>query len=181
MSKNPNLKRAMKIKGWSSRPKLHVLAQLCRHSRQIIEVGTYRGRSARAFFDNAPPAMKMIVVDAWAYNERGIQITSRDKQAFMSNLKDVMPRIDIYHHFSHEAADMIETAYGLRFADLVYIDGGHDYETVKRDIALYKRFVKPTGILCGDDYHKNWPGVVQAVNEAFGKPTVKSTIWHVRI
>lgn len=174
-----NLNRAMKIKGWASRPKLEVIARLCKNARQIIEVGTYQGRSTRAMFDNAPPVMKMIVVDAWSFIERDIQITSRDKQAFIHNMQDVIDRIDIYHRFSHEAAEAIEAAYGLRFADLVYIDGGHDYETVKRDIALYRRFVKPHGILCGDDYHKRWPGVVKAVDESFKDVKVKHTIWYV--
>jgi predicted O-methyltransferase YrrM len=51
--------------------------------------------------------------------------------------------------------------------DIVYIDAAHEYEPVKADIAAWLSKVKVGGIICGDDYVSGWPGVVQAVNEAF--------------
>jgi predicted O-methyltransferase YrrM len=49
--------------------------------------------------------------------------------------------------------------------DVVFIDLTHTYEAVKEDIALWLPKVKKGGILGGDDYHENWPGVIQAVDE----------------
>ncbi len=40
-------------------------------------------------------------------------------------------------------------------------------EFVRADIAAWLRKVKVGGIFCGDDYVAGWPGVVQAVDEAF--------------
>jgi glycosyltransferase involved in cell wall biosynthesis len=50
------------------------------------------------------------------------------------------------------------------FADCIYIDAAHDYESVKRDIELWLPKLTDNGILCGDDY-PDWPGVKKAVDE----------------
>jgi len=49
--------------------------------------------------------------------------------------------------------------------DFVYLDAGHDYDSVKRDIAAWWPKVKPGGIFAGNDYFSGCPGVIQAVNE----------------
>jgi hypothetical protein len=62
---------------------------------------------------------------------------------------------------------------GRRF-DLVYIDGGHEYETVKHDIAVYGKLVPGGGYLVlddaslslpGDSFWKGHPGPSQAADE----------------
>jgi hypothetical protein len=55
---------------------------------------------------------------------------------------------------------------------VVFIDLNHSYESVKEDIALWLPKVKKGGYLAGDDYHENWPGVIQAVNEMLNGFTV---------
>lgn len=35
--------------------------------------------------------------------------------------------------------------------DLIFIDGGHDYETVKNDVGLAVAYVKPNGLICFHD------------------------------
>jgi hypothetical protein len=54
--------------------------------------------------------------------------------------------------------------------DLVYIDGGHDYNSVDNDIESFKGKVKKNGYIGGHDYYKHtFPshGVVEAVNKHF--------------
>ena len=55
------------------------------------------------------------------------------------------------------------------YFDIVYVDAAHEYESVKADIAAWLPKVKTGGVICGDDYVAGWPGVVQAVDEAFPK------------
>lgn len=61
-----------------------------------------------------------------------------------------------------------------RFADgsldFVWLDAGHDYASVRSDIAAWLPKVKPGGLLGGDD----WPmdGVARAVREALGAGVV---------
>ena len=53
--------------------------------------------------------------------------------------------------------------------EFVFIDAGHSYEDVKKDIAAWRPKMKPGRLFAGHDYNQhNFPGVVQAVNEAFG-------------
>jgi hypothetical protein len=49
-------------------------------------------------------------------------------------------------------------------AELVYIDAGHDYESVKRDLEMYYSLLDEKGVLMGDDYI-GWTGVTKAVDE----------------
>jgi predicted O-methyltransferase YrrM len=39
--------------------------------------------------------------------------------------------------------------------DVVYIDGDHRYEFVKKDIELWLPKIKRNGIICGHDYNTN--------------------------
>ena len=48
-------------------------------------------------------------------------------------------------------------------ADLIYIDGSHDYIDVKMDLLHYTHVVSENGMIFGDDYC--WEGVKQAVDE----------------
>lgn len=52
--------------------------------------------------------------------------------------------------------------------DFLLLDAGHSYESVRDDLKLWYRKVKPGSIIAGDDYAmNNFPGVTQAVDEFF--------------
>jgi hypothetical protein len=51
--------------------------------------------------------------------------------------------------------------------DLVFIDAIHLYEDVRADIAAWLPKVSDNGVLAGDDCTPAFPGVMQAVQEAF--------------
>ena len=67
--------------------------------------------------------------------------------------------------------------------DMLYIDGVHTYDQVKKDIENYKSIVKPGGLICGHDYCPAFQGVMDAVDEAFGKPdlTFVDNSWLVKV
>jgi hypothetical protein len=51
--------------------------------------------------------------------------------------------------------------------DFVMLDAGHSYQDVSNDINAWFYKVKPGGIIAGDDYIKEFKGVVNAVDEYF--------------
>jgi hypothetical protein len=63
-----------------------------------------------------------------------------------------------------EAAPLVPDGW----ADFVFIDAGHSYEAARQDIALWAPKVRKGGWLGGHDYHPKFPGVIRAVDEAFG-------------
>lgn len=66
-------------------------------------------------------------------------------------------------------------------ATMVFLDGRHDYEGVKRDIEAWKPVVTPGGVLAGDDFCDVWPGVKRAVTELLpGYRTVSHDSWEWR-
>ena len=76
-------------------------------------------------------------------------------------------RVKIKKGFSFEILEQ----YPDEYFDYVYVDGGHDYETVKKDIDVLLRKVKNNGIIAFNDYSYFSPkanmeyGVERAVNE----------------
>lgn len=64
--------------------------------------------------------------------------------------------------------------------DFVYLDGPHTYEEVTLELVQWVPKIKKGGFIGGHDYLEPW-GVVQAVNERFGKPdfTFEDSSWLV--
>jgi len=50
-------------------------------------------------------------------------------------------------------------------AEIIHLDGSHEYEDVLHDLRQWWPLVRPGGVLFGDDYKPFWPGVVRAVDE----------------
>jgi predicted O-methyltransferase YrrM len=78
-------------------------------------------------------------------------------------------------------ADHSTVALGRKDFDLIFIDGSHEYEDVKRDIAKWLPYLEKGGLMCGHDFDEPYEGVRRAVCEAFaGKQiTITDTIWAV--
>ena len=61
--------------------------------------------------------------------------------------------------------------------DLVYIDAGHEYRDVMRDIELYWALLRPGGVLLGDDFVPLWHGVIRAASEFADRSGVVLQAW----
>ena len=54
----------------------------------------------------------------------------------------------------------------MRKIDYVFLDGGHDYETVKNDLESCIEVINSNGTILCDDYNLSYaPGVKQAIDE----------------
>jgi precorrin-6B methylase 2 len=62
--------------------------------------------------------------------------------------------------------------------NLIFIDGGHTYKDVVKDISLWYPKLATNYIISGHDYNRD--GVKKAVNEKFEKVNVKEDIWWIK-
>lgn len=112
-------------------------------------------------------------VDQWSGQARcGEQVEANhpggDYALFLETMSKYAPRelerIGVIHRASVVAA--ADFADGT--LDLVVVDAAHDYKSVKADIAAWAPKVIVGGHIGGDDFVEDYPGVKQAVWEAFG-------------
>jgi hypothetical protein len=70
---------------------------------------------------------------------------------------------------SWDAADNFEN----ESLDFCYVDAGHTYDCVAKDLEAWWPKIKTGSYFGGDDYAKQFPGVCQAVNEFFESKNLK--------
>lgn len=149
----------------------------------VVEVGCFRGRSLCSV---APVIkemfLKVVVVDLfdyvgpyYPYDEPGVIPRAPGMLSdFVSNVRT----FGILEGMSIHVMSSIKASLTLRVRPhLVFIDGAHDYASVKSDIESWADLIPSRGIICGHDYAEYSPGVIQAVNEMFPRATVKDGIW----
>lgn len=152
------------LQGWNSDHP--IFDQLCAEHQPkiIVEVGSWKGRSAMHFAKAAPEAT-IFCVDTWL---GGID-------HFLSELPQDDRKLDrlgnprLYELFLRnfigkpEAAHIhpirqtsVNAAKALRhhgvLADLIYIDGSHEYEDVYADLCAYYPLLAAGGRIFGDDF-----------------------------
>jgi len=141
----------------------------------VVELGSWYGMSATHIAQNMPKDCILICVDRWD-NQFIKEMWARRKQ----NYRKHVPFIDQHPLYNTFLVNMWEyrhkllpirgdTLLGLRKIselgikpDLVYIDAGHEYQTVKNELELINSLF-PTAKICGDDW--NWATVQRAVRE----------------
>lgn len=185
---NAAVHEAMRIQGWMEPEELEWLAATAAGCKWIIEVGSWKGRSTKALAMSTPGVVW--AVDTW----EGAETERLDSQrealnlgfdimfgVFKANLarEIALGKVVPVVSESHLAIDEMQGRTGGN-VDMVFLDGDHEYEAVKRDIELYRALVRPGGILCGHDYWHDHPGVVRAVNESVkGFKVAARSIWSV--
>lgn len=131
---------------------------------KIIEIGSFEGLSLSHIKDTITTNKNQI----WC-----VEPFLRKKLKINTNNWGV----NLINKTSKEASQMFED----NFFDLIFIDGDHSYENVKKDIESWLPKLKNNGIMSGHDYDNFWTGVVRAVDEKFyGKIKTKNRIWWTR-
>lgn len=144
----------------------------CAGGGVVVEVGSYRGESARQMLDTGL-VKRLYCVDPWACGYDSSDVASSSDMAEAERSFDSMvgcdPRVV---KLKGRLSDFREKLEGLE-PDLVYIDACHQYEPCRADI-LFARDVMRARAVGGHDYDDRWwPGVRRAVQEAFGQPDAR--------
>lgn len=157
------------IKGWMTPKELQWLYERAKMMRAVVEVGAWLGRSTHALLSGCPGTV--YVVDDWKLGEGGLT----RRQAFGEFLQNV----GAFKHLQSMRMSSIRASKAFQdgSVDMVFLDAAHDYDSVMADLEAWKP--KVTKLICGHDYSKVWPGVVQAVDEFFqGSAKIHEAIWY---
>lgn len=139
---------------------------------EIVELGTLFGFSTRLLATVTSPSV--ITVDDFRWNPLGLS-PQQHRRLTCSFLADLLGSSKVALR-CQSSAEFFAQNQKLR-PSLVFIDAGHDYESVRADIAGAKSIASKDTIICGHDYCEKWPGVMQAVDEAGGCSSLTETLW----
>lgn len=176
-----NLENAKKIFGWMPDNELSWLATYAGVHRNIVEIGSFMGRSTRTLADNTKGTVT--AVDTWAGSDedqhrRLLEGKSPDWlfEQFTANMAG-LTNVAMIRKTSLEAAAAFATQ-NAQF-DFIFIDASHDYENVKADILAWGPLLADGGTLAGHDFHNGAPGVMRAVDELLTDYKLFESIWYV--
>jgi predicted O-methyltransferase YrrM len=160
------VERALSVDGFMTRAELEWLAFEAGKRVDVVEVGSWKGRSTLAL---SACQGTVFAVDHWigqwgpdAPFEGDVFSVFRRNVAAEIEAGKVLP---VPGQSDAVAVDVVCGLAGGQ-VDMVFIDAEHSYEAVRADIALWRPLVRSGGMLCGHDYSGDWPGVVRAVNES---------------
>jgi hypothetical protein len=133
----------------------------------IIEVGSWKGHSANHMADMARKldlTVRIICVDTWLGS-----VEHWAKEKWRPDLHIEHGRPTIWERFQGNTmargnqnliyplpmpssqASALMRRFGVA-ADLIYIDGAHDYSSVRADLSGFFPLLAPEGVMFGDDY-----------------------------
>lgn len=176
-----NLENAKKIFGWMPDNELAWLATQAGVYKNIVEIGSFMGRSTRALADNTRGTVT--AVDTWEGSDeeqhrkllegKGSDWLFNEFQNNMAGLTNIRPFKAPSISAANHAAECKKTF------DMIFIDASHDYENVKADILAWGPLLAEGGTLAGHDFHVGAPGVMRAVDELLTGYKLFESIWYV--
>lgn len=165
------------VEGWMSPDQARRLFDAAARTRapeQIVEIGSFRGRSTIVLASAAPEGVEIVAIDPHAGNDRGPQElegfaaeAADDHTVFNANLAaaGVSDRVRHVRAFSDDAhADVAgEIA-------VLYVDGAHRYGPARTDIRDWGKRVESGGTLLIHDSFSSVGVTLAILRElAFGK------------
>ena len=130
----------------------------------VVEIGSYRGRSTIALAYGAADGVRVYAVDPHEEHEvQGLPFGMADNQAFMANVS----RAGMGHKI--RVANVPSSFgkcrwWGWRNVGLLFIDGAHEYASVREDIDVWSWYLAVGGLLALHDAN-TWEGPTRAADE----------------
>jgi len=137
--------------------------------KTCVEVGIGYGFHARHILENTNVNLILVDPSKWYPND-WFAVDVINNGGGFENLvlkikKMLSPFENRYKWFRKNSIDVTNNEVGDDTVDVVFIDGNHEYDYVRKDLDFWWKKLKKGGYLLGDDYNMRFPGVIQAVNE----------------
>lgn len=142
---------------------IELVAQLVPPNGSIVEVGSLFGASSWAWAKSADPTVTVHCLDPWEKNigvkpiedRYGIKYDLEHFLHYTSDCENIVP---------HKGYSPFDFSDWLQPVDLVYEDAVHEDPTLSANLDFWENHLKPTGILCGDDFRGRFPDVRAAAH-----------------
>lgn len=164
------LEKIQKIEGYlvpGQEFTLYKLAASLKPGATIVEIGCYKGRSTACLAYGAPKDATVYAIDTFEGNKKDfIEEVQFKGGNFYKDFENNLKRLRLFHKikpikgFSAEIGEKWK-----RKIDLIFIDGSHLYEDVKKDFEFFYPWVKPGGIIAFHDVTKEHAGAFRVWNE----------------
>ena len=146
---------------------LLVLASSLKERSTIVEIGSFKGKSTACLALGSPKTATVYAIDTFKGHQKdfseGVQFTGGSfYKDFEKNLKEigVFCKTIPLTGFSAQIGKNWNKP-----IDLLFIDGSHIYEDVKKDYELFYPWVRPGGIVAFHDVDQKFPGVYKVWNK----------------
>jgi predicted O-methyltransferase YrrM len=135
----------------------------------IVEIGSYRGRSAAAWYHGIEGRGTLYCVDPWdaGYPEG----RSSDYEIFKEQMAFMGYTPEVLRMASIEAVEQFDD----HSIDLIFIDGNH--EEAGLDVDLWLPKLKPGGLLCGHDWRRGGELEASVLERVPDAKLIKGSIW----
>lgn len=176
------------IPGWTPREARELFRQRvaeCPDFGTFVELGVFEGRGTCLMAELIAASGKRITQYAVDHFRGTPEIPASESIDLRAKFKTHLEQAGLLQNIKLLESDSAEAAgsFADGSVDFVYVDAGHDRESVRRDIAAWLPKVKPGGVLAGDDYAPEFPDVVSVVDEFFpaDAKVVQGRTWAVRL
>ena len=178
----PNLDPLLAIPGWLDKLEgeelFHLASQTSSGEGHVVEIGSYKGRSTAFLAAGCATKAGQDFVHAvdhfvgssemlpgGANPTEGVDGETSYYSEFHANLVQVGLKQRVITHIGKSTH---VAAFWDKPIRLLFIDGEHDYESVRADYDAWAPHVVRGGYICFHDYCPHWPGVVRLVQELRG-------------
>ena len=175
------------FKKFFSKDRINVISEnLSSKDLYVLEIGIHKGDFSKQLAQHLQPK-KLILVDPWiAYDDEIYSNSWYGNSSISNQVIQDQYFCEIKKYFENQieldtvevhrkTSDNFFTQNKLKF-DLIYIDGNHLFDFVKRDISNSLNFINHDGIIVLDDYDvAGWwnDGITKAVDFFREKNSIK--------
>ena len=164
------IRKAMAVEGMISEAEAEALMRLAAEvpaEACIVEVGSYRGRSTTALALGANGAPVYAIEPHESFSGiYGGEFGPADRRAFFANLlrAGVVERVRLVNLSSEVASEGWTRPIGL-----LWLDGDHTVEGVRRDYEAWARYLRPGGLVAFHDALDPQDGPAQTIERLLGE------------
>lgn len=171
--------------GWESLIGLARCATMVPKGGVVVEVGALFGRSSYIWAENTDPTTTVYCIDPWKRERWIVEAVEKPQNAPPFSIgahrrytRDC-PNIRRIKGYSPDVVQGWATP-----IDVYFEDSDHSDPALSRNWDFWVPRVKPGGIICGDEYHSDYPEVLAKIRtyERLWKTTVNPTglFWYMR-